>query len=377
MFHPFEERSNAGFCAQCPSSPSFFLRLQTKRRLGKKDKRAMVGNNVVGGKKEKAMVFFFKFNRNRKVAHRQGKGSRFGFGYFFLGSFFFSAILCAGAASSLWAQAYGDPPYANEEDGGETYRVLALEEQVRSLVGQVEVLTHRVDQLQRQLEGLKASAPPTGPQGALPVAPPVPLASQPPLAQIPDHTISPGNYAIMEVDAPLPPQAAGQKRAQKPQTPAPGPQILGTLPGSDRMAPLGALPPSSAKPSGAVPEVLYEEAYAAYAGGRNQEAQAKFSDFVARYAAHAYAGRAYYWLGELAMKEGNQKEGARYFLLSYQTDPKGPKGADTLYRLGVSLVALEQKKQACGAFSEVLRKYPKAGDVRRKALSELKALGCS
>ena len=57
--------------------------------------------------------------------------------------------------------------------------------------------------------------------------------------------------------------------------------------------------------------------------------------------------------------------------------PKGPKAADNLLKLGMSLGALKKNQEACIVLSQVMTKYKSAAaNVAAKAESEHKKMGC-
>ena len=165
----------------------------------------------------------------------------------------------------------------------------------------------------------------------------------------------------------------------RPQQRAPGPKMLGQVPAGvvDGGMPSGApdpggLPPGAGSDSvesaaldgnqmggtGGTPEQVYESAYDQYMNRQFGEAEAGFRLFLSRHRDHELAGNAQYWLGETYFVQGKYKEAARSFLTGFQTYPKSPASAERALKLGMSLGKLGQKDQACGAFSEVPKKYP-------------------
>ena len=65
------------------------------------------------------------------------------------------------------------------------------------------------------------------------------------------------------------------------------------------------------------------------------------------------------------------------FAEGVQKYPKGSKAADNLLKLGMSLQQLNQKKDACTAFNQLITKFPEASaSVKRRADTERKRLNC-
>ena len=65
------------------------------------------------------------------------------------------------------------------------------------------------------------------------------------------------------------------------------------------------------------------------------------------------------------------------FAEGFQRYPDSTKAADNLLKLGMSLAQLNKKEDACGAFSELLKRYPDAsGSVLQRASLERERLSC-
>jgi len=65
-------------------------------------------------------------------------------------------------------------------------------------------------------------------------------------------------------------------------------------------------------------------------------------------------------LGETYYVRGAFVEAAETFLEGYQANTQGPKAADALLKLGMSLASLEKKQEACAAFQKLREDYPNA-----------------
>ncbi len=338
------------------------------------------------------------------------------------------ALAFLGAAGSWHA-----PAMAQGENLG--YRLTALEEQVRQLVGQIQELQHQLRQIEARggggMNGSQSAlnAPQQRPQGLFqgnnsvpPSGQPLPGGNPPPSQDL-GSTSSFQSYDLQSYGnaqgqgGSEPEQAPPQGQAQsgqgggnemvelddedaKPRERAPGPKVLGQvstdavnggMPGSSSgvgaiggPAPGGdsdsvesaALDGNQVGGTGGSPEQVYEGAYDQYTNRQFGEAEAGFRLFLSRYRDHELAGNAQYWLGETYYVQGKYKDAARSFLAGFQTFPKSPRAPNALLKLGMSLNKLGQKEQACGAFAEVPKKYPAAADARNQALREMKRAGC-
>jgi tol-pal system protein YbgF len=180
---------------------------------------------------------------------------------------------------------------------------------------------------------------------------------------------------------------------QVPVQKAPGPRILGTLPGSSDSGGGGFQGQVLVAPGGQPvtetqtvaiqqesdldsPEALYERSYESLLRRQFGDAESGFQTFVSKHRDHSLAGNAQYWLGETYYVQGDYKQAAQAFLSGYQNFPKSRKAADSLLKLGLSLKRLGQNEQACAAFNAVSENYPKATEARKRAQSESKRDGC-
>jgi len=339
-------------------------------------------------------------------------------------------------AFALAASTLGTPAMAQGENLA--YRLSALEEQVRLLVGQIQELQHQLRQIEARGGGgamdrsqSAFNAPQQQrPQGMFqgnngtppPGGQPLPGGASPPSGDL-GSTSSFQSYDLQSYgnaqgqggeseQSPQerqaqPGQGGGEEMVElegdenaKPRERAPGPKVLGQvstdainggMPGSSPgVGATGGPPPAGNGDSvesaaldgnqmggvGGSPEQVYEGAYDQYTNRQFGEAEAGFRLFLSRYRDHELAGNAQYWLGETYYVQGKYKDAARSFLAGFQTFPKSPRAPNALLKLGMSLNKLGQKEQACGAFAEVPKKYPAAADARNQALREMKRAGC-
>jgi len=224
----------------------------------------------------------------------------------------------------------------------------SIEDQLRSLTGQLETANHQIQVLSDRLDKLQQDvdfrlnalehggqpAPDAGaaPQGGAPTARP---------------STAPGQSGQL-----VPPPGAKPTRQTTDATPEP-------------------------LPTGGI-QVVYDSALGALRAGDYSQAERGFKGLVTRDPKADLAANAQYWLGETYYVRKMYTEAASAFLTAYQDYPKGPKRPDSLLKLGMSLKGLGQKSAACDSFSELLTKYPLASkSIRARAQSEQKDAGCS
>ncbi len=325
---------------------------------------------------------------------------------------FLTALFCialSGAAQAQWSSApapegwttqptpppanapapegWGERPPVTAAGGGDgSSRLLRLEEQLRSLNGQIEQLQFQNRSLQEQLrkvqedaefrfqelEGGKkpgASARPARMQAAPPSA--VPDENVEVLSTKPQLGAPPRNLGQLPADAsgapvdlsPTPGAAAGQ-----PLEPLPGTEPRPTFTPSSKAA------VSAGSDS---PEDQYDLAYGYMLRGDYEMADSAFRDFLTDFPTHKNASKAQYWLGEAQYQRKQYKAAAESFLKVYNNHPDSEKAPESLLRLGMSLHALGQKDAACATFAEVGNKFPKSSQaVKKRVQTEQKTAGC-
>lgn len=134
---------------------------------------------------------------------------------------------------------------------------------------------------------------------------------------------------------------------------------------------------SQTLPTGA-PQAQYDQAQGLLRVGRFKEAEAAFRNFRTMHPKHTLAANSHYWIGETQYARQRYQDAATTFLEAWQADIDGPKAADNLYKLGMSLAALEKKKEACVSFAKLLNDYRGAPKrLRTKAVRERASLGCA
>lgn len=257
--------------------------------------------------------------------------------------------------------------------GGETaaaqvkVQVDQMDTELRGMVGQIEQLTFQVNQVNSRLEKLiqdidfRLTALERG-GGAAPLGGAAPPLTRPQGSLQPDAPITGTTGTGQDVDAglsELPPPAAISSTLQGSRTPPPPPGL------------------AAASPRGS-PDEQYAAAFGLLRSGDYAAAASGMEQFVKNNPDHELAGNAVYWLGETYYVRKDYAKAATYFLDGFQKYPQSRKGPDNLLKLGMTLAALEHKKEACQALMQVKKKYPKAPEkIVQRAGDEIKRLNCS
>lgn len=124
-------------------------------------------------------------------------------------------------------------------------------------------------------------------------------------------------------------------------------------------------------------EQIYKEGLEYLKAKNYAKAEGSFDSVLRRFPQDKLAGNAQFWLGEVYYTQGQYKEAAVAFGKVYKNYKDGPKGADGLLKLGMSMKELNNKDAACEAFKNMNSEFPKAEDrIKNKAAEEAKKLGC-
>jgi len=227
-------------------------------------------------------------------------------------------------------------------------RVSQLESQLQALTGRIEELNHsitlsdgRLDRLGKDMDARMSRLE----QGQ----PAAPAAAQAPAPQAPARPAA----------AAAAPAPAGSDDDQAPA------QQVARVVGPGQALPLGT------------PQQQYDYARALLVQRDYETAETAFKAFVTTHPDDQLAGAAQFWLGETYYLRGNFQEAAAAYATSYEKFPKGVKAPDSLLKLGMSLVKLGKKSEACTVLKSLQAKYPNAAaNVKQTALRERQQAGC-
>jgi tol-pal system protein YbgF len=256
-----------------------------------------------------------------------------------------------------------NPPDAQSPLSTEV-RVGQLEDQMRTVTGQMEEINYTLDQLKHRLDTLSSDIDQR-------------------LSALEQHPGPPGKGGASTLAARTPPPAATPPVAPpsagaNPDQPASAAGILGTLatPAAPDAAPPAATTPI-ALPTGGTPQEQYNFAFGLLRGADYANAEQALRSFIQRYPNNELAGNAQYWLGETFYVRKDYENAATAFALGYQKYPKSGKAADNLLKLGMSLASLGKKTEACSAYTRLDRDFPTApSNIKERLTSERQQLGC-
>ncbi len=290
-------------------------------------------------------------------------------------------------SSSVSGGSTGDPSYQSNVE----VRLSDMEKQLRDLTGKLETITfenqqlrERLDRSQADLElrlgdiekrsGMAPGAMATVPGGSAPAPTMTGTLTGDEMAQAAPTSTAP-MIQPQSGNAAAPISAAPMINPADPNAPAPAnsptQRQLGTL----TEAPGGAsIPPTP----GSDPASVYENAFSQLKSGNYNGAQRSFDSFLSAYPTHPLAANATYWLGETYYAQTRYDQASRIFAESYKKYPQGPKAADSLLKLGMSLGGAGKNKEACVSLKQLKKEFA-AGQTTavRRADQEMTRLGCA
>lgn len=116
---------------------------------------------------------------------------------------------------------------------------------------------------------------------------------------------------------------------------------------------------------------IYQKGQDALKAKNHQMAINAFGKIIKENPKHKLAGNAQYWLGETYYSQKDFKRAAIAFARGYENYKDSSKGADSLLKLGMSMVELKEPKNACAAFISLPKEFPKASEVLKNKAAEL------
>jgi TolA-binding protein len=216
-----------------------------------------------------------------------------------------------------------------------------LEQSLRLMNGQNEVLTHQLDEARRGLENERAKS-------------------------------AAGRQALSDRIAKL---ETAQAAIAAAQTAPPPPEDFGAA--TQPLAESGPLRRPRAE-APASPAELYNDAAARLAAADYGAAQAGFEAYLAAEPNGARASEARYSIGQSFYARENYTQAARAYALALKGWPASKWAPDATVRLAASLNEAGRKPDACGALGEFDRRYAKTAvpAVKTRAASVRRAAAC-
>ncbi len=253
-----------------------------------------------------------------------------------------------------------------------------LEDSLRRLTGQIEVLNHRLDEMDQRIERLRKEFDYK-------------------LCGLSAQQLGAGTGAGAPNAVPCTPPSATGADAGAPDTSAPStgvvrlapPQgVLGTLPAGtptpqpDTDTTTGVVPsmPNQSmptRPAGPDTHGQFQAAMDMLAKSQYDEARAAFRSFADAYPNDQLSAQALYWLGDIAYVQKDYPTAARTFAETLKKYPQSARGPESMLKLGQSLIAMNQKQEGCTALAALSSRYPAASKtVTSQAEAVRKAGGC-
>lgn len=128
---------------------------------------------------------------------------------------------------------------------------------------------------------------------------------------------------------------------------------LGTLPANPAQA-QAATPPADTTRS------QYDDAMNLLARARYDEARAAFRGFADQNPKDPLAPQAVYWVGNIAFVQKDYPSAAQAFAEQIKKYPSSAQGAESMLKLGQSLIAMGEKKEGCVTLGAIKTKYKQA-----------------
>jgi tol-pal system protein YbgF len=277
-------------------------------------------------------------------------------------------------------------------------RVVALEEQIRSLSGTIEELNFQILQMQEQMRKMqednefrfqeleKRSDAKGKPNRTV--------------AEAPASDRQPSAGGAAQAPSSVEDVITGDAAGQAPAGTGEPPRTFGTITfdengnvtggGVGGQTTQGIITPPAKEaapaPGGAVvaalpatddPEELYRNSYEFILSGDYGTAEAGFRDHIARFPSDPKTADAHFWLGEALLGQQKYRDAAEVFLAANKDYPDSKKAPDMLLKLGVSLAGLNQRDVACATFAEVGKRYPNiSGALKGRVKQEQSLAAC-
>ena len=253
-------------------------------------------------------------------------------------------------ASLVLAIAFSAPAYAQEDSNREqmidmVLQIQQLQDEVRSLRGQIEEQAHLIDTLrQRQrdqyldldqrISELAAAAPRTLPSTQLPSVSPTYVAPEEDVPEIRNEDREPSSVTSLST-----PQTSARNVASSPE--------------AEKQA--------------------YETAFQSLKELRYADAAEDFGSFMQSYPQSEYADNAQYWLGESYYVTRNYELALEAFTGLMNNFPQSLKQPDSLLKIGYTHYELKQWDLARAALTQVQEQYP-GTTVARLAENRLRSM---
>jgi TolA-binding protein len=271
----------------------------------------------------------------------------------------------AGAESGLFQPEVqpGETPTTPPGEGGTpvadlTARVDALEAQLARLTGQIEQQDFRLREMQAAITRLqtdtaaaRSAATANGASSGTPSGTSGGTATGAPTSILPTPTPTPAPVRVTPAPAPVRP-------ATNNQTATPAPANAATT--AARRARVEAI---EVPATGNAPEDDYLYGYRLWEARLYPEAQAQLRRVVERHANHRRASYAGNLLGRALLDNNQAALAVTAFYDNYRNRPRGERAPHSLHYMGMALIRLDRRTDACRTFDEFDRIYGATADA--------------
>lgn len=233
----------------------------------------------------------------------------------------------------------------NDQDAGIAelrQRISDLENALRQSTGQNEMLAHQIQELGQRID-----------------------------RQQKDFDYKLCTLAAQQLGATATPDASGNSLPCDPNA------AVATLTTPGHGGTLGSVPVVGATPPAApATRSQYDEAMNLLARTRYDEARAAFRAFADANPKDPLAPQAVYWVGNIAFVQKDFAAAAVAFAEQIKKYPTNPQGADSMLKLGESLLALGEKEKGCVTLGAIKGKYKQARPDILTQAQTLRAKSC-
>ncbi|HVO81333.1 MAG TPA: tol-pal system protein YbgF [Terriglobales bacterium] len=124
------------------------------------------------------------------------------------------------------------------------------------------------------------------------------------------------------------------------------------------------------------PDVLYNNALRDFNAGKNDLATQEFSDYVKFYPNTDLAGNSYFYLADIAYRQGNFQQAVNNYDQVIQNFPTGNKAPSAQLKKGFALLELGQTEDGVAELRHVIQRYPRSNEALQ-ARERLRKMGMS
>lgn len=121
---------------------------------------------------------------------------------------------------------------------------------------------------------------------------------------------------------------------------------------------------------------LFDQAMNILAKGQYDDARAAFRSFADANPSDPLTPQAIYWVGSIAFVQKDYTAAAQAFAEQIKKFPASPQGAESMLKLGLSLFALNQKKEGCLTLGAIKNKYKQASASILSQAATARAASC-